>query len=279
MNDFISCGIPLIEDYKKIISSNNFKEMEKFSDRFISRFNKELQEYSSKWVADPLHQWSRQWEYPYVYNKIMNIINDNVYANILDAGSGVTFFPYFLKNKSRDLSIIACDSDVSLDNTYQRINNLLKDSVNFLNADLRKLHFKKESFDIIYCISVIEHIKNYEAVIKNFHMLLKSGGTLIITFDISIDGSHDINIEKARELLLFFEKIFKNDYDISINLKSEQKISEIFTSVTANSINPKLLPWKRFSFSRIKSFIKDMRYNSYPPLLTVFCLTLKKRDS
>lgn len=277
MTDFIKCGIPLKNDYKKIISSNSFKEMEKFSEVFILRNKKELQEYIYKWVEDPLHQWSRQWEYPYVFSKIINTVeNNNVKTNILDAGSGVTFFPYFLKNKINNSSIFCCDNDKSLDSIYQKINDKTKDTLKFSNTDLRDLNFENESFDIIYCISVIEHIKNYERVVEELYRVLKLGGSLIVTFDISTDGLHDISIEKASELLSYFNKIFKDDYTKIIDLKSEVKASEIFTTITARDLNGKLLPWKRFSLDRVKSFIRNKKFSSFPPSLTVFCLVLKK---
>jgi ubiquinone/menaquinone biosynthesis C-methylase UbiE len=278
MTDFIPCGIPLQDDYKKIISSKNFKDMEKFSEFFISIYKEDLQEYIYKWVEDPLHQWSRQWEYPYVYSKIMHVVNkhNNVNINILDAGSGATFFPYFLKKKINDSSIFCCDNDISLKNVYQKINDKIKGPLKFSNSDLRDLKFENESLDIIYCVSVIEHTKNYEKVVKEFYRVLKFGGSLIVTFDISIDGLHDISIDRANSLLSFFENIFKDDYLAKIDLRSDLKVSEIFTTITANNMNKKLLPWKRFSFSRIKLFIKNMKYSPFPPLLTVFCLTLKK---
>lgn len=277
MNDFVPCGIPLKDDYKKIICSNNFKEMERFSEIFLSRYKKDLQEYMYKWVEDPLHQWSRQWEYPYVYSKITNIINNNIKTNILDAGSGVTFFPYFLKNRISDSNIFCCDNDINLGNVYGEINDKVKNPLKFSNVDLRNLKFANESFDIIYCVSVIEHIKNFEKVVREFYRVLKFGGSLIVTFDISIDGLHDISIDKANELLSLFKKIFKDDYITMIDLKSDIEVSEIFTTITASDINQKLLPWKRFSLSRLKSFIRNMKYSSFPPLLTIFCLTLKKR--
>lgn len=281
MTDFIPCGIPLQDDYKRIISSYNFKEMEKFSDIFIAMYKKNLEEYNYKWVEDPLHQWSRQWEYPYVYNKITKIVNknNNVKTNILDAGSGITFFPYFLKKEINDSSIFCCDNDISLKSVYQKVNHKIKVPIKFSNTDLRDLNFENKSFDIIYCVSVIEHTKNYERVVKEFYRVLKFGGSLIVTFDISIDGLHDISIDKAIDLLSFFENIFKDEYLTTIDLKSDLKVPEIFTTTTANDINKKLLPWKKLSFSRIKSIIKNMKYSSFPPLLTIFCLTLKKRTA
>src|SRR5258708_6380117 len=50
-----------------------------------------------KWPRDPLHWWSRAWEYPYVYFHLQRQreLWDAEYVPwVVDLGSGVTFFPF-----------------------------------------------------------------------------------------------------------------------------------------------------------------------------------------
>jgi hypothetical protein len=53
------------------------------------------QEY--KWPHDPLFNWSRVWEYPYVFHHLKKWRKgfDKTYIpKVVDYGSGVTFFPF-----------------------------------------------------------------------------------------------------------------------------------------------------------------------------------------
>src|SRR5882762_5462920 len=52
-----------------------------------------------RWPRDPLHTWSRIWEYPYAYYHLMlrrQGLGDNASPLAVDIGSGVTFFPFSL---------------------------------------------------------------------------------------------------------------------------------------------------------------------------------------
>ena len=52
-------GIPKIDDYKKLLKTDLFLEMESFSNTFLKTHAKALKNY--RVVTDPFHQWSRQW--------------------------------------------------------------------------------------------------------------------------------------------------------------------------------------------------------------------------
>lgn len=67
-------GFPLKEDYLRLFSSNLYKELELYSNKFIKDNKDILQNYSRRWVTDPFHQWSRQWEYPYMVERLRQFI-------------------------------------------------------------------------------------------------------------------------------------------------------------------------------------------------------------
>ena len=73
--------------------------MEAFSNRFTSIKRGYSAGYKYRWVIDPLYHWSRQWEYPFVYEKIKSLASKNPDLAILDAGSGFTFFPFYLASQ------------------------------------------------------------------------------------------------------------------------------------------------------------------------------------
>jgi len=278
MKKKLSDGIPSVQDYKLLLESDIFMEMEQYSDIFLFSNKNILQDYMKKWVADPLHQWSRQWEYPFVYSKIQELAQHKSQLRILDAGSGVTFFPYFLNAKS-NASVCCCDYDKNLSNIFKNINFCKGKIEEFSAANLSSIPYEKESFFIVYCISVLEHTDNYEAIIEEFFRILRPGGSLVVTFDISLDGTRDIDIDRAISLLSSLANRFEVDSTIYDNLHSRVLDPNIFTTYIAKDINQNLLPWKAPTFLyRIKSFITPGRIGSWPPPLTVFCLGLTKRS-
>ena len=244
----LSQGIPLIDDYQKLLKDNLFLDMERFSDNFLRKFTLPLKKY--RWVSDPLHQWSRQWEYPFTYSYIQEYIVNTLgkgKLTILDAGSGVTFFPYYIASTFYDpVKVICCDSDESLGAIFQQINLETDAPVEFQLSDICQLPYENNFFDVIYCISVLEHTSNFERVVKEFKRVLKPSGLLIITFDISIDGGADIPLDKAGELIKLLESQLSSypglDSWKSLSILRENNPTEILTTGYIREVNKDLLP-------------------------------------
>lgn len=53
--------------------------------------------------------------------------------------------------------------------------------VEFKKGDAENLEFEDESFDLIVCSEVLEHLLNTEKAISEFYRVLKKDGTLILT--------------------------------------------------------------------------------------------------
>lgn len=273
-------GIPKIREYTLLIESGEFKKLEQFSDSFLSVNKKILGNYASRWVKDPLHQWSRQWEYPYVFDKVQSSVKNTETTRILDAGSGVTFFPYYIKSNYPSSDVYCADNDEKFEKIYQHINAHGSDKVKFSCCDLKKLPYEDNWFDVIYCVSVLEHTDAYSEILNEFRRVLRPGGRLVITFDISLDGTRDISIEKGAILLKSFTEQFNVAKDISFDLASSASMLDIFTTHAAKRINPDLLPWNFPALVyRINSFVKGKKMSVWPPLLTVFCLSAEKYPS
>lgn len=274
---FIHDGIPTTEKYQALIKSNEFLEMEEFSNSFISKYKYILSEYTNKWVGDPLHNWSRQWEYFYIFHQIKSITKKGANLSILDAGSGITFFPYFLKHQLNINNIECIDNDESFMDAFKLINEKNDHTVNFSLDDISDLSFTNGSLDIIYCISVIEHTKKHQEIIDEFYRILKPSGMLFLTFDISLDGNRDIDIEMSRELLELLGNKFVFNEEKSMDLMIQISQPDIFTTAIAERMDPGLLPWK---FPPIVYQFRELalkrKITEWPPLLTFYCLGLKK---
>lgn len=93
--------------------------------------------------TDKLH--SRCIEYPWASSKLNN---SKIILDVGSAKSDKTWLSYLIQlNKLKDYEIHATD--------YDSINI---DGVNFKQSDVRKLPYKDNYFDLIFAISVIEHI-------------------------------------------------------------------------------------------------------------------------
>ncbi len=274
MNSFLSCGIPSEKSYQEVINSDNFKSLEVYSNNFLKINNNIFIDYSKKWVKDPLHQWSRQWEYSFVSNRIENINLNDQKINILDAGSGLTFFPFYISNKYENTKMYCIDYDSSLTSLYNILNKKLEKKVKFVCSPLQKTNFENDKFDILYSISVLEHTDNYSEIIDEFYRILRPGGKLIITFDLSIDGTKDISFENGDKLLNLLNKRFEPDENL---LNRIQFNNDSFSTKTAKRINKNLLPWKKPSiFDKMKKLIQGKKIENWPPNLTFYAISLNK---
>lgn len=100
---------------------------------------------------------------------------------ILDVGGGLgdlafEFYQTSPKNQGEFL-ILDIDSNalVEAKSTLQYF------TCEFLQADAQKLPFKPETFDIVICSDVLEHLPNDSIAIKEMVKVLKDDGTMIVT--------------------------------------------------------------------------------------------------
>jgi 2-polyprenyl-3-methyl-5-hydroxy-6-metoxy-1,4-benzoquinol methylase len=278
-NNQLPSAIPHLDQYWKLLESEQFIEMENYSNRFLESNKYFLKSYSKNWVADPLHNWSRIWEYPYVYSKIEDcLMTINGKVRILDAGSGITFFPYYIKSCYPTSMVFCCDCEENLEDSFNKVNSIQDYPVNFSVALLEDTKFPDDYFNIVYCISVIEHTNQYQKIIDELYRIIIPGGMLIISFDISIDKKGELKPREVTKLLIHLNNKF-NKYDKKIyQIDTMLSRPDILTTQSIYLKNRDLLPWSHPSIAHhIKSIIRGKGLISYPPLYTVYCLSIAKK--
>jgi len=263
-------GVPSREQYDSVVGSELFDQLEAFSNEFLKTHPGVQESYG--WVRDPLHQWSRQWEYPFVYQNVRIALADrSVGARVLDAGSGATFFPYLIGEVEPDASVTCCDYDSSLTAIFDRVNAARgqQRSVEFHQADLRRLPFDENSFDVVYCISVLEHTDSYPQILDEFRRVLRPGGMLINTFDIGLDGVSDIPPDEAERLL----DCLASKFDPWVPGSVGRMIGPgSISSRELGARNPELLPWQYPLLSWLKAVVKQRSMpRGIGKNLSVFC--------
>jgi SAM-dependent methyltransferase len=187
------------------LGSNTYRELftalEKEQDRFLekeSRFRSP--EYI--WPRDPLHCWSRIWEYPYVYFHLKAWRKkQSSRPKVADIGSGVTFFPFAVARL--DYEVIAVDVD---EITARDLGRAIKEVpatpglVAYQGSDGKTLPFANGTLDAIYCISVLEHVPEFENLVAEMHRALRPGGLVLLTLDMTLGKEGDIGPDRYERL-------------------------------------------------------------------------------
>ena len=264
-------GIPLQDEYDTLLRAAVFNDMEAFSEAFLERNRGVLAGYMARWGAEnPFHSWSRQWEYPYIFGKVAELVRARPGARILDAGSGATFLPFYLRRCFEGTTVACCDTDHSLTDVFSSLNHNMNDDIEFSTADIRTLPYDDRSFDLVYCVSVLEHTDSYEDILDELSRV-SNGGRLAITFDVSLDGTRDVRMEDLDRLLNVLAVAFEKGPDLHRSVKLQLSNPAI---VTTHTVNPDLLPWRGPPLlHRLKSSLANKRLVQWPPLLTVCCLS------
>jgi O-antigen biosynthesis protein len=98
---------------------------------------------------------------------------------VLDLGCGTGYGSDFLIKKYKPKGINAID--ISAQAIEYANKNFIDNNLSFLIASAEKIPFENESFDIVICYELIEHVNNYLIVFDEIRRVLKEDGILIIS--------------------------------------------------------------------------------------------------
>ncbi|NIM90461.1 MAG: methyltransferase domain-containing protein [Candidatus Aminicenantes bacterium] len=105
--------------------------------------------------------------------------------NILDIGCGNGYLDFKLKNsvpKYYNLKVIGVDKyKPAIDFANTRKKFLHREDCHFELMDACNLRFEDDSFDIVVCSEVLEHLKQPRMAIKEIYRVLKKDGLVIIS--------------------------------------------------------------------------------------------------
>jgi len=199
--------------------------------------------------------WSRQWEYPYL---LAHLPEPKREFRILDAGSGWRFFAPALARRGFDVT--ACDVDRSLNRRYAELARDESLALRFDLEDLGALRYGDESFDLICCVSVLEHTRDHSRIAGELARCLRPGGTLLLTFDVSVRGDREIPVAGARALIDTLESVLEPIYAFEDRLLLDEAALEAHTDLLRTEWfrreQPELLPWSVMSRAGLRNLIK-----------------------
>ncbi len=287
-------GYPPAEIFDRLEEAAPLREMQGFADRFREANPAALARYARQWVPDPLHHWSRQWEYPYVYERLREELGERSAAaggaRILDAGSGLTFFPHFLAERLPLARVDCCDRDPLIEDDAALLLPPASAAVAYSTQDLSALRFPDATFDAVYCVSVLEHSDRREAIAAEFARVLKPGGLLVLTIDVSRDGRAEIPPEEAARLVAEVSARFDAAGEYGDAVRGGER-GDVATTAHAYALDPTLLPWtpaggevlrrllRPWSFPWVRAIRRVLRRSTGGPAypdLTFFCMAWRR---
>ena len=108
-------------------------------------------------------------EYGFVFRKLAQIYP----CKVLDVGTGTTALPRLIRNCGCHVTAIDNIKDYWPSGMFNRFYYVMNDDIT--NSKI------VDKFDLITCVSVIEHIEQHYAAVRGMINLLKPGGYLILT--------------------------------------------------------------------------------------------------
>jgi len=199
---FNRSGLAALSD----LETPEWKELFEYLEKEQNLFLKNEDQFRSPeyiWPRDPLHTWSRVWEYPYTYyhlKKKRKKLEGNL-PRVVDLGSGVTFFPFSVAKLGYGVTCV--DTDPICQKDLLKAVELIDCKpgvVDFKISDGKFLSFKDEEVDIVYCISVLEHIPHLDKTIQEIARILKTGGLFLLTIDLDLRGDSEIGVKSYKKL-------------------------------------------------------------------------------
>lgn len=183
--------------------------------------------------GDNLYAWSRQWEYPY---HAANMPQEP--QRVLDAGSGITFYPFYLASLGHQVS--CCDLTDSLTRAFEEARRATSLPVEFFGASIAEMPFADETFDVLSCVSVLEHVPSElrVKVVREFARVLRPGGRLIVTADVSLGRDHSIMMEDFAVMLAELSRLFTFTYPPNF-----VRTTSLLTTDSVRQTEPWRLPW------------------------------------
>ena len=165
-------------------------------------------------------------EYPWVINELKKLN-----GNLLDAGSTINF-PEILNKIKKKFSI-------TIQTLYPENYCNFEDGISYLYSDLTKQTFKENHFDVITCISTLEHVGFN---VDNFKIILKKNGVLLLTLPY---GKH----EKFKHLQQFDKNMIDSIIKIFNPKKYDKKFSvyKNFKWQTCSELDCKNINFRKFS--------------------------------
>ena len=180
-------------------------------------------------------------------------------ARILDAGSGYRFFAPLLAK--RGFEVDACDLDASIGPKYDEIAARYDIAIEFTQQDLSKMTYADDTLRLHLLHQRARAQPRPDEIVREFRRCLKPGGTLLLTFDVSVHGDRDIPVAAARRS----DPPARTTSSIPPRRSSASELisrtalaraEEVLRTEWFRRHRPELLPWRFISRASLQNLLR-----------------------
>jgi ubiquinone/menaquinone biosynthesis C-methylase UbiE len=156
---------------KKII--NFFTKKEKLLEKESEELN--FQKGWANEFKDNKEKVLEYWKKFRYLDDIVSICKINNEKVILDVGCGISTVLHYLEGKKFGID--------PLMEEYKKLYEYPQD-ISVRKSYGEKIPFKSDTFDVVFCTNVIDHVANTDAVIGEIYRVLRRGGFLVLTVEV-----------------------------------------------------------------------------------------------
>jgi len=189
---------------------------------------------------------------------------------ILEVGCGTGIISLELAKTARN--VVGIDiAETALDFGRCLAESLGYTNVEFKKGDAKNLEFNDESFNVVVCSEVLEHLLDTEKAISEFHRVLNKEGTLILTTPCATSLS---------EMCMDFIRIFIKDMQVEKENQFDKKTYLAMNKEGKNMPPEKFLRvHKRFGYNNLVEMFNKQGFKvvdakgavfAFPPYYPVF---------
>jgi ADP-heptose:LPS heptosyltransferase/SAM-dependent methyltransferase len=169
---------------------------------------------------------SKQWEYPFVIDKITAYTQqkDKKSLKVADVGGGAGLLAPYLTLLGYDTTVYDINYIFAHDNydpeRTEKLRLRYAESIGLKMeyGSMFNIPAEDETFDIVTCVSVVEHVPEKSYAFKEMLRVLKSGGILIVTYDLV--ASRNNNVTKEADRVEIFTPDLIQDTLSSLGIKT-----------------------------------------------------------
>jgi tRNA (cmo5U34)-methyltransferase len=130
---------------------------------------------AAEWDRNPMH-WDRSRA---IADEIIKLVPLNREMIALEYGAGTGITSFLLKDHLKEITLMDNSAEM-IKVTNEKIKSLQVKNLKTLNFNLETDDYKNGKFDLIFTQMVLHHVADIEIIVSKFHLLLNSGGYLVI---------------------------------------------------------------------------------------------------